>query len=97
MSLPQKLKWDDASTKWATAIDPVLSSSIVAGSLLTGVSLVSGATVVNHKLGRKLQGWIIVGISAAATVHDNQASNQTPDKTLILVSSAAAVANLWVF
>lgn len=82
---------------WASMINPVLNNPLNNGNLLKNISLVSGTNVINHLLGRKLQGWIIVGINAAATIYDNQANNQTPDKTLILISSAAATVNIEVF
>jgi hypothetical protein len=61
------------------------------------VALANGTTVVNHLLGRKLIGWRIIGINGAATIYDQQASNQTPALTLVLVSNAAVIANLEVF
>jgi hypothetical protein len=83
--------------QWKSDIDPVLSNPLLQGQLLTQVSLKDGTTVVNHGLGRKLVGWFLVGITGAATVYDKQASNQTPQLTLSLVSSAAVTVNLWVF
>jgi hypothetical protein len=82
---------------WATALDPVIANPLVQGQLLTNVALANGTTIVNHKLGRKLIGWLIVGINGAATVYDNQASNQMPQLTLSLTSNAAVTANIWVF
>lgn len=85
-------------TTWATQINPVLDNPLVDGLLLTGVVLSLGSpTTINHKLGRKLQGWILVGINAAAVIYDSQASNQSPQLTLILNSSAACTVSLWVF
>lgn len=97
MRLPQGLPLQQTQNTWATAIDPVLSNLLVQGRLESQVILVNGTTIVNHKLGRKLVGWFIVGINAAATVYDNQATNQTPQLTLSLTSNAAATANIWVF
>ena len=95
--LPQKLDYPNMLTAWATQLDPVISNPLVQGQLLTGVALINGTTVVNHKLGRKLQGWMLAGINAAATVYDNQATNQTPQLTLSLTSNAVCTVNLWVF
>lgn len=94
--LPKQLPWTQAQHTWATQIDPVISSPIVQGQLINA-TLINGTTIVNHKLGRKLQGWFIVGINSAATVFDNQATNQTPQLTLSLTSNAAATVALWVF
>lgn len=95
--LPLKLPWELAQTKWKTALTPVIQAEIVNGLLLTSIPLAMGDNVINHKLGRKLIGWIIVGQNASATFYDKQASNQTPDLTLVLNSSAAVTANIWVF
>lgn len=95
--LPQKMPWDTAQTVWAQAINPVLDSPIVQGQLLSDIALINGTISVNHRLGRKLIGWFLVGINAAATVYDNQAINQTPQLTLSLTSNAVATATLWVF
>jgi hypothetical protein len=88
---------DQMQTKWASQLNPVLRNALINGQLLPDVSLINGITVVNHLLGRKLQGWLIVGINGAATVYDSQATNQTPQLTLVLNSNAAVSCNLWVF
>lgn len=95
--LPQKLDLPKMQTTWAQQLDPVISNLLVQGQMLTGIALINGTTIVNHKLGRKLTGWFIVGINGAATVYDNQAANQMQDLTLSLTSNAAATVNLWVF
>lgn len=96
-NLPQKLTLDMMQTRWASELNPVLNNPLIDGLLIEGISLSNGTTVVNHLLGRKLQGWFIVGINAAATVFDNQATNQMPQLTLSLTSNAACTVNLWVF
>lgn len=96
MALPKQLSWDMAQTQWAQQLDPVVSNPLVQGRLLT-TSLVNGTTIVNHKLGRKLQGWFIVGINGIASIYDNQATNQTPQLTLSLTSNAAVSCSIWVF
>lgn len=84
-------------TTWATQLNPLLGNPLVNGVLLHGVKLANGTTIINHTLGRKLTGWMLVGINAAATVFDNQASNQQPQLTLSLTSNAVATCNIWVF
>ena len=97
MALPQKLNLTDTQTRWATVLNPVVDCPLVKGLLLQNVSLISGTTTVNHKLGRKLIGWFVVGQTAPANLSDNQATNQMPELTLSLNSTAATVVNLWVF
>lgn len=97
MKLPQGLTERQMESTWASMIEPVISNEINQGHMLTGVVLQSGVNVVNHGLSRKLIGWFIVGINAAATVYDTQATNQMPQLTLNLTSNAACSVNLWVF
>lgn len=84
-------------TQWASQINPQLSNPALNSSILKQVRLISGTTVVNHLLGKALQGWRIVRKRAAADIYDNQDQNQTPDLTLILVSDAAVTVDLEVF
>lgn len=95
--LPLNLPDSQRDTQWKSQIDPLLSNLITQGRLLPSTPLILGSTIVNHGLQRKLIGWIVVGIDAAATIYDNQASNQTPQLTLSLTSDAACNVNLWVF
>lgn len=97
MKLPQQLSLPSMQNTWATAIEPVLNCPLVQGHMLNDVSLSVGSNPINHKLGRKLLGWYIVGINAAASIYDTQATNQNPQLTLNLVSSAATQVTLWVF
>lgn len=95
--LPQKLTIDMMQQKWASAINPVLVNPLNSASILKSQSLVTGANVINHKLGQPLQGWWIVRQRAAASIFDTQDSNQTPQLTLNLTSSANVVVDIAVF
>jgi hypothetical protein len=95
--LSTKLPWPLAQTIWPSQINPILANPIVNGQMLENVILINGTTSVNHGLQRNLQGWFIVGINKAATIYDNQASNQTPQLTLSLISNAVCTVNIWVF
>ena len=97
MNLPQSIPWPVANQRWASILNPVIANPITQGNLLKDVSLSNGTTIVNHKLGKDLSGWFVVGINGVATIYDNQASNQTPNLTLSLTSNAAVIVNLWVF
>lgn len=96
-NLPQRLPLEQMQTKWASQLNPILSNELLAGQMLSNVALINGTTAVNHGLGRKLTGWFVVGKTAFADIHDNQASNQHPDLTLSLTADAATTVALWVF
>jgi myo-inositol-1-phosphate synthase len=85
-------------TKWASELNPILTNPISNGILIKGINLVAGANVVNHKLGRKLQGWIVTRWNGGvANVYDTQDSNQMQQLTLNLNSSANVSIDLYVF
>lgn len=84
-------------TLWASQIDPIITRPQLNSNILKNVPLVTGSNTINHLLGRKLQGWKLTRIRSAASVYDDQDSNQSPALTLILVSDANVVVDLEVF
>ena len=94
--ISQKLPWELMNPRLAAELNPVLENPIVSGHIVAA-KLIIGTNVINHLLGKKLQGWFIVGINAIASIYDTQASNQRPELTLVLVSSAVANVNIYVF
>lgn len=96
-SLSPHLEWKDARTKWSSQINPVIANPLTNGNLLTSIKVVSGKNTINHGLGRKLQGYIVVMNNAATTFYDSQSANQMPDLTLILNASGAATISIYVF
>ncbi len=95
--LAQQLTLDQLQNLWASALNPILANPIVNGRLVQDQSLTIGTTAVEHKLGRKPQGWMVVGINGIAEIYDTQATNQLPHLFLNLVSDANVSVNLWVF
>lgn len=84
-------------TKWRSILNLFLSNPSLQSSILTGVKLSSGPNTINHLLGRKLVGWRIIGINQSASIYDAQATNPTPNLTLVLNASAPVQVNLEVF
>lgn len=84
-------------TTWASQLNPLLAAPFSSGILLEGIVLSSGANVVNHKLGRKLKGWVVTRLRASATIYDTQDTNQRPELTLNLTASAAVTVDIFVF
>jgi hypothetical protein len=95
--LPKQQTLEQLQSKWPAILNPIIKNPANNSSTLQNVSLTSGVNVINHKLGAKLQGWSIVRQRAAASIYDNQDSNQSPQLTLVLVSSAPVVVDLQVF
>lgn len=78
-------------------LNPIINNPIIQGQTLPNIVLNSGSNNVNHGLGRALQGWFVVGISAPATIVDEQATNTLPTKWLVLSSSAGTTCSLYVY
>lgn len=95
--LAQKLSLDLMQTQWAQELNPIIANPTINNAILKNVSLVAGVNVINHRLGRNLQGWKPTRIRASATFYDQQDTNQTPQLTLILIASADVIIDLEVF
>lgn len=101
MSLPRFQSKDpimmQMQTQWAEQLDPVIVLPTNKGQILKKISLVNGANVINHLLGRNLQGWFLVRQRGPAAIYDLQDLNQQPNLTLILHSDANVVVDIFVF
>jgi hypothetical protein len=96
--LPQQLDWNMASNRWATILDPVIASPLSKAIILKNVELSTGANIINHKLGRKLQGYYITRMrDAFSEIYDTQETNSMPELTLLLNSSIDIVVDLVVY
>lgn len=84
-------------TRWASILNPLLSNPLLNGVVLKQVQLASGSNIINHKLGRKLQGFIITRQRGPANIYDTQDNNSMPDLTLHLESSASVSCDIYVF
>ena len=92
--LSTKLTWDQAAPRWASQLNPVLANPMNSVSIIKGVSLVNGQTVINHLLGRQMQGWFLTDVNGAATIYRSAPMNNL---TLTLTSNAAVTVNIGVF
>jgi hypothetical protein len=89
---------DEVQENIEDVLTPFIRSQIIDGVLIRDISLSSGIdNKVNHKLGRKPTGWLLVRKRAQGDVWDLQDSNRTPSKTLVLRSSTNIVVDLWIF
>ena len=79
------------------AVGEVIKSPLINGRLLENVILGTASVRVEHKLGRKPQGYIVVRRTADAQVFDSQAVEGSPDLFLPLTASAPVTVSLWIF
>lgn len=94
MQLPLIQNPELAQVKWKSILDPLLAKPISSGLIVYSIVLTSGVNVINHKLGRTPQGWIITDIDAAITLYRSAAFNPL---TLTLTASGSATCSLMVF
>lgn len=98
MHLPIFKSDDDNSmlmqTKWASMLNPLLNKPLSTSGILKSIALTTGTNVINHKLGRVQQGWIIADIDGAAQIYRSEPFN---DKQLTVVTSAPCIVTLIVF
>jgi len=80
-------------TTWSSALSPLLKNPLNNGILLQ-LPLLNGANIINHKLGRNPQGYIIVDQDASASFYRLAPFNHL---TLALNSSANVNVSLYVF
>lgn len=95
-NLPLKLDLPETQTRWASILNPIIANPILSGIALNEIRLQSGQNVINHKLQRKMQGWFITDMAAAATVYKPDVFPFN-NLTLTLTASVPVTVNLWVY
>lgn len=81
-------------TRWKSLLDPVLTNPMNSMNILPNIKLTTGTNVINHRLGKTQQGWLLTDINAAAQIYRSAAFN---DKTLTLTSDADCTVSIAVF
>ena len=75
------------------ALNPLIANPVNNGVLIQA-SLVVGTNVINHKLGRLQQGWIVADVDSITTLFRSVPFNK---QNLTLVSSAVANVIIYCF
>ncbi len=92
--LSSKLDWNLANAIWATTLNPVIANPLNNIQIIPNVSLKNGVNIINHMLGRTLQGWVLTDLQGAASIYRSAPFNSS---TLTLTSNAAVTVNIGVF
>ena len=82
-------------TNIEAAVATALKNPLLDGALVEDVKLEVGNNIVNHKLGRKYKGYIIVKQNVVANFY--KVDNNFTDKHIVLNSSAQVTVSIWVF
>ena len=95
---PMARVFNTAQDHVESVITPVLNSVIIDGVILEDIDLVSGSfTSIEHKLGRKPRGYLIIRRSTAQTVYEDAGDYDNRKLFLKLRASGSVTVNLWVF
>lgn len=77
-------------------VSPLARTEILNGVLLENIVVTTVATEIQHKLGRKARGFILVKSNAAVTLHSPTDSSRS-DLFEIVQSTGNATVSLWFF
>ncbi|HAT63657.1 MAG TPA: hypothetical protein DCS66_03510 [Flavobacteriaceae bacterium] len=95
---PMARVFNNAQDHVEEVLTPVTNSVIIDGIILEDIDLVSGSfTSIEHKLGRKPRGYIVIRKSAAQTVYEDVGDYDSRKLFLKLRASGSVTVNLWVF
>lgn len=81
----------DNVSQFLNQLNPVINS----GVLIQGISVGTTAKKIEHKLGRRLQGFIVVDKNSDCRVW--RSSNTELDLFITLTASASSTISIWVF
>lgn len=95
---PMARVFNTAQDHVESVINPVLASAIIDGVILEDIDLVStGFTSIEHKLGRKPRGYLVIRRSSAQTVYEDAGDYDNRKLFMKLRASGSVTVNLWVF
>jgi hypothetical protein len=80
-----------------TTLNPLLELPISDGVLQTDLSIATTDTLIDHKLGRQYEGFIITRLKSNSVIYESSSTNDIPDRTIILKASATATADIYFF
>lgn len=84
---------DQLQTRWKQVLDPISDNTLLKGRQVRDVALQTGVNVIDHRLGRQPQGWLIIDLNANATVYRSGWS----DLTITLTASGPCTVSLYIF
>ena len=76
----------------------VVDKEVLDGHILQNVTLVPNkVNLVQHKLGRQIEGWIVIRKRADARIWDVQDCNVNKQISIALIVTSEVEVDLWVF
>ena len=80
-----------------TTLNPLLELPISDGVLIKDLSIATSDTLVEHKLGRDYEGFIITRLKTNSVIFESDTANVFKDRKIILKASATATADIYFY
>lgn len=81
-------------SQWRAVLNPIIAIPMLQGLQLNDIVLNAGVNVINTRLSRKQQGWLITDIDASSQLFRSAPFNS---QTLTLTASSPCTVSLWVY
>lgn len=88
---------DQALDEVRKDVEKLKRSSVLDGVQVDNIALTTTAVRVPHRLGRRANGYIIVGSTVLTQYADENAGKQDLDKYVYLLSAAPTTVSIWVY
>lgn len=101
--LPNSLnnQFDKISNRYAqdsnTTLQSIAACPLIDGVLIQNIVVGATTTLIQHKLGRKWQGWMITDTVSATPVRRDSTSTANRASYLALIAASPVTVSLWVF
>ena len=80
-----------------TVLNPLLELPISDGVLIKDLTVNTTDTLIEHKLGRKPEGFLITGLKSNSVIYESATANNAAARLIILIASATATADIYFF
>ena len=80
-----------------TVLNPLLELPISDGVLIMDLTVNTTDTLIEHKLGRKPEGFLITRLRSNSVIYESATANDEAARLIILIASAAATADIYFF
>ena len=80
-----------------TVLNPLLELPISDGVLSKDLTVNTTDTLIEHKLGRKPEGFLITRLKSNSVIYESATANDEAARLIILIASAAATADIYFF
>ena len=80
-----------------TVLNPLLELPISDGVLIKDLTVNTTDTLIEHKLGRKPEGFLITGLKSNSVIYESATANDEAASLIILIASATATADIYFF